>query len=227
MSIPTYAPDLNAISLDKLKERLKSIRLLSSQKPLLEDIDKRFAVLEQHGIENLAQLQDSLKTKSRLQKFAAKTALPPDYLTLLRREVNGFIPKPITLKDFPHINQDTVHRLEAVGIKTTAQLFPHVLNAPDRHIFAQQNQVDAQDLLILTKLTDVARLKWVGPLFARLLVESEFDTVEKILNADPGNLYRGILHTNAATRIYSGKFNQEDLAAWLETIQDTPRVIQY
>ena len=227
MAIPAYTPDLNTYSLDQLKVRLKTTRLLSSHRLLLEDIDERFACLAQHGMDNLAQLQKALKTKLNVQAFAEKTSLPLEYLTLLRREVNGILPKPIALKDFPGMNPKAVLRLDQLGIKTTAQLFPHVLTPQNRKSFSDLNQLALDDLLLLTKLTDLARLKWTGPVFARLLAASEFDTVEKILDANVEDLYRSLLRTNTATPIYKGSFNLADFAAWLDTVRDVPRVIQY
>jgi hypothetical protein len=101
MTTSGYYLDLGKFSLKKLKGLLKSTRLLPSQQILQEKIDERFACLEGNGIENLEQLQKALKTKSAVQSFAEATGLPPDYLTILRREVNSYLPKPVDLKDFP------------------------------------------------------------------------------------------------------------------------------
>ena len=37
-----------------------------------------------------------------------KTGLPVEYLTVLRREVNSYQPRPSNLKDFPGVNPETV-----------------------------------------------------------------------------------------------------------------------
>jgi hypothetical protein len=82
--------------------------------------------------------------------------------------------------------------------------------------------------LELTKLTDVARLKWVGPKFARLLIESEYDTAEKVVHADYPELYQALIRTNAEKEIYQGKFGMEDLRSWVTVaIQDVPLVVEY
>jgi len=227
MTAPQYYPDLKTITLNQFKERLITIRLLSSQQLLLDDIDERFSCLVQHGITNLEQLQRAIKTKSDVQAFAALTGLPFEYLVVLRRQVNGIRPKPIDLKDFPGVNMVVIHKLEKIGIRNTAQLFPYVLTPQDRTEFSDRNQIPPADLLQLTKLTDVARLKWAGPIFARLLVASEYDTVEKILNANVEELYHALVQTNAAKGIYNGKFKPEDLETWVDTVRDTPLVIQY
>lgn len=223
-----YYPDLGAFSLAKLKSLLKIVRLLPSQRILLENMDDRFTRLEQSGVENLEQLKKALKTTSAVQSFAQATGLPVDYLTILRREANSYEPKPIDLKDFPGVNPSVIRKLRQLGIKTTEQLFPHVLTRKSRREFAKQNHIEEQDLLELTKLTDVARTKWVGPKFARLLLESGYDTVEKIAAADYRELHQALVRANESSGIYQGKFGIEDMKTWIAVVAQTvPQVIQY
>jgi hypothetical protein len=223
-----YAIDLSTFSLMKLKHNIENTRTLPSQKILEEDIDERFACLEQHGLENLQQLQTALKTKKEVQSFAQETGLPVDYLTILRREVNSYQPKPIQLKDFPRVNPEVIQKLDRIGIKQTRQLFPHVLTREDRRAFAEENQIADDDLLELTRLTDIARLKWVGPKFARLLIESPYDSVEKIANSDYETLYLALAEVNEEQEIYKGNIGEEDLKNWVNfVVQDVPQIIQY
>jgi len=223
-----YYLDLNAFSIAKLKDLFKNTRLLPSQQILQENIDERFACLEQNGIENLGQLQKALKTKSDVESFAKVTGLPIDYLTILRREVNSYQPKPINLRDFPGVNPDVVHKLHQIGIKNTKQLFPNVLTRKSRSEFSKQNQIKYEIILELTKLTDVARLKWVGPKFARLLIESEYDTVEKIAKSNYKELHLALVRVNKESGIYKGNFGIEDMKSWVNVaVQDVPQVIQY
>jgi hypothetical protein len=223
-----YNLDLGTFSLTKLKNLLKTTKLLPSQQILLEKIDENFSCLEENGIENLDQLQKALNTKSAIHSFAAATGLPLDYLTVLRREVNSFQPKPIELKDFPGIDPDIVRKLHQIGVKNTEQLFPYVLTHQARSKLAEQKQIEYEDILKLTKLTDVARIKWVGPKFARLLIESEYDTVEKIADSNYQELFLALNRVNQKTGMYKGKFGIEDMKSWVNiVVQDVPRVIQY
>ena len=223
-----YYLDLCAFNLEKLKALLKSTRLLPGQRILQENIDERFACLKQNGIENLQQLQKALKTKTNVQSFASATGLPVDYLTILRREVNSYQPKPINLRDFPGVNPEVIRKLDKIGIKNTKQFFAIVLTREERNEFAGQNQIEYEDILELTKLTDLARMKWVGPKFARLLVESEYDTVEKVVNSNYEELYHALVLTNEDNGIYTGKFGIEDMKSWVNiVVQDVPQVIQY
>lgn len=223
-----YYIDLNKFSLEKLKKRIKIFRLLPSQQILRDSIDERFASLERNGIENLQQLRDTLKTKSDVQSFAVETGLPVDYVTILRREANSYMPKPINIKDFTGLNLEVVNKLGQFGINNTFQLFPHVITREGRNTFAKQMGIKDEDMLELTKLTDVARLKYVGPKFARLLIETEFDTVENIANSNHEDLFHALIRANETSGIYKGKFGIEDMESWINiVVQDMPQVIEY
>ena len=229
MSPSDYYLDLNAFSLEKLQYLFETTRMLPSQQILQDNIHERFACLRQNEIENLQQLQTALKSKKDVQSFAETTGLPAEYLTVLnRREVNSYQPKPINLKDFPGVDQEVVLKLELVGIKNTKQLFARVITGERRNVLAAQNQIEDAAILELTKLTDLARMKWVGPKFARLLVESDYDTVAKVINSDYEVLYQNLVLTNEEAGVYKGKFGIEDMKSWVTVvIQDVPQVIQY
>jgi hypothetical protein len=103
-----------------------------------------------------------------------------------------------------------------------------VLTPQDRTALAGKHQIAQRDLLDLTKLTDVARLKWVGPKFARLLIESGYDTVEKVANSDCHELYLALLRANEQSGTYRGMIGIEDLKLWVEVVvQEVPQVVQY
>jgi hypothetical protein len=223
-----YYLDLSEFSLQKLRERLKSIRLLPCQQILLENIDQRFACLEAHGIHNLGQLQNALRSKTNGRLLAEETALPVDYVTILRREVNSYQPEPIKLSDFPGVKPDIVQKLHQIGIQNTKQLFPHILTRKDRREFSKQHLINYEDILELTRLADIARLKWVGPKFAKLLIESEYDTVEKVAKSDYAELYHAITLVNEEKDIYKGMIGINDMKLWVNVyVQDVPLVIQY
>jgi hypothetical protein len=226
--MPDYYPDLEKFSLNKLQKIIETTRLLPSQKILQENTEERFACLKKNGIENLQQLQEALQTKKNILAFAQKTGLPIEFLTLLRREVNSYQPKPILLKDFPGINPEDVQKLAQIGIRNTKQLFERVTTPDARAELMEQTQIEPGKLLELTKLSDMARMKWVGPKFARLLVESEYDTAEKVIQADYTELYQDLIRTNQERGIYKGKFGLNDMKSWVKVmIQEVPLVIQY
>ena len=66
--------------------------VLPDRKILQEKIPERFTIWGPMGIKNLKDLIDALKTKAKIDTFAQKSGLPQDYLVVLRREANSYIP---------------------------------------------------------------------------------------------------------------------------------------
>jgi len=222
-----YYIDLKAISLSEYKKELEQAELLPSRKILKEDIQQRFACLSQHGIKSLDDLLRALKTPEKLKAFAQKTGLPEDYLVILKREIGSSQPKPVNLKDFPGISQDTIQKLETLGIGNTKQLFSLVKTPDDRQELGHKTGISGADILELTKLTDVSRIRWVGANFARLLVDSEWDTVEKVAQADYHQLYNELVRINKEKEYFKGMFGLNDMKLCVNAAKLVPAAIQY
>jgi hypothetical protein len=223
-----YSIDLGTYPLRRLQDRLAHIHLSASQEILRENLKGRFQKLEGLGIHNLQQLQAALKDKKAVAAFALQSGLPQEYLTVLRRWVNGYQLKPIRLADFPPADPAAVAQLEGMGIKDTLQLFPRIKTPEARTRLAAESGIGSEEILKLTKLTDLARLKWVGPKFAHLLLVSGFDTVEKVARADGIALYHHLQKVSTETGVYSGGFSEDDINLWVQYIVcDVPLSIVY
>ena len=223
-----YYIDLATFSIDILQSRLGHIHLTPSQQVLTEDMDARFAILQAQGIHNLQQLQIALKTKKTLAAFAERSGLPLDFLTVLRRWVNGYHPKPVRLADLPPVDPNAVDRLAAQDIHDTLELFPKVRTPALRADLAEETKISPEQIMLLTKLTDLCRLKWVGPKFAHLLLVSGYDTVEKIARADGIALYHHLQRVSKESGVYQGGFGEDDINLWVKHIVcDVPLTITY
>ena len=77
-----YHIDIEQYGLQRFKNNLKSRDLIPSRVTLKDGLDENFRVLELNGITNLKELIDTLKTKSKLERFAEETGLSVEYLTL-------------------------------------------------------------------------------------------------------------------------------------------------
>ncbi len=158
-----YHIDLEKFSLDEFKNKISESELIPSRKMLKDDIDARFKVLKDNNIHNLQDLTNILKTPKKTREFAQKSGLPEDYLLILRREVNSYTPKPVNLEKFPGVEKETVNKLKSAGIKNTAHLFKKVKTPEDRIKLAAELEISEEEILELTKLADLSRIKWVGP----------------------------------------------------------------
>lgn len=225
--VDNYYIDLEMYPLTRFKQELNKSELLPSRKILKEQIDNRFKILEQNGIGNLQDLVNSLKTPKKAREFADKSGLPQDYILILRREVNSYLPKPVHLEKFPGIEKDTLSKLNNIGIKNTAHLFKRIKNDNDRNKLAAETEINPEEIVELTKLTDLSRVKWIGPVFARMFLDSGTDTVEKLSKADARTLYKKLIEINDKKRYTKSRFIESDVEICIKVSKMVPRAINY
>lgn len=223
-----FMPDLSAVSLAEFKRMLRTGRLLPSRRPLLDDVDAQFARLEKAGLANVHNLQMALSSDTKLKRLAAQTSVPENYLKLLRREVSNSLPTPVRFRNVPNLASETVEKLEALEIPDTEALFPWVCTAAARRKLAEETGFTAAEILWLTRLVDVSRIKWVGPKLARLIVDTEYDSVEKLAAADPQALLAALNRAKARHGAYQGALGIDDIESWVRlVVRNTPLVIEY
>lgn len=222
-----YYIDLEAISLLDYETELEGTELLPSRMILKEDMHARFEILDRHGTHNLKDVLTILKTPEKIKAFAQLSGLPEEYLAILKREIASSQPKPVALADFPGIKKVTIEKLAQLGIKDTRQLFAFVQSENDRKELSKKTEIPDEEILELTKLSDVVRIRWVGANFARLLVDSPYDTLEKVSGADYEKVYAALVKINQEKRYFKGMFGANDMKMCVAAARNVPRVIHY
>jgi hypothetical protein len=167
--------------------------------------------------------ENTKKTK----EFAEKSGLNSGYLSILRREVNSYISKPVNLEKFPSIKKDTISKLNDIGIKNSSHLFKIVKTEAERNQLAAEIGVNNKEILELTKLTDLSRVKWIGPVFARIFLESGIDTVEKLSKSHAETLYKQLIEINRKKGYTKAKFVKNDVRLCIDVAKMVPKAIQY
>ncbi|WP_296386934.1 DUF4332 domain-containing protein [Winogradskyella sp.] len=222
-----YYIDLKSISIDAYKEILKTTILIPSWKVLENDIDKNLNIIKKHDIKNLDELLIILKDKSKIQEFSKKSGLPDNYLAVLKRVVNGYRQKPNRIKDFTCVSEDIVLKLEKIGIKNTLKLYEEILTDGKRNELSRNAGIGDNEILKLTKLTDLSRIRWVNHTFAYVLLESGYDTAEKVANANYRELYETIKQLNNEKKIYNAHIGVNDMKMIIESAQSLDFEIEY
>jgi hypothetical protein len=175
-----YFIDAESTSLAALRERLQSTDLIPSQEPLLEGITEKISALDKAGIHSLADLRANLKASKSLTILSKSSGISEDYLVLLRRTIEGFFPKPRPFKGMDWLDKTVVRRLQQAGLNNTQQLF---------EAWADQSPeipgLDKKDLAELVAISNLCRIQWVSPSYARALVAAGFGNASKIASADP------------------------------------------
>ena len=222
-----YYIDLEKISIDDYRIKLESAYLPPSRMILKDRLDERLGYFKSIGIENVKGLIQLLKKKDKFAELSKVECLSVNYLTILLRELKSTLPKPNKIKDFVGISKDIADKLEKIGIKNTEKLYDKVISKTDRQDLAYITGIRDKDILELTKLADLSRIKWVGVTFARMLYDLGIDTVEKASKTDPVKLHASINQLNKEKSIYKGQIGLNDMKIFVNAAKEMPLDIEY
>jgi hypothetical protein len=222
-----YYIDLEKITIDDYRIKLESAYLPPSRMILKEKLDERFGYFKSIGIKNVKELIQSLRKKDNFSELSLVDFLSVDYLTILLRELKSTHPKPNKIQDFNVISKDSVEKLEHIGIKNTEKLYDKVITKTDRQKLADSTGIVYADILELTKLTDLSRIKWVGVTYAQMLYNLGVDTVEKVSKSDPIDLHSRINQMIKEHNIFKGTIGLNDVNILVETASELPLEIEY
>ena len=222
-----YYIDLEKLSIDDYRLKLESGYLPPSRMMLKDNLEERFAYFKTLGISNVKDLILLLKKKDKFSEFTRQDVFAGDYLTILLRELNSTLPKPNKLADFLEIRAGAVSNLEKIGISNTEKLYDKVLSKSDRQNLSQATGINMEDLLTLTKLADLSRIKWVGVTYAQMLYELGVDTVDKVSKSDPIDLHDRINRMIKEKNIFKGSIGLNDVKILIAAAGELPLDIEY
>jgi hypothetical protein len=222
-----YYIDLEKLSIDNYRIKLESAYLPPSRLILKDKLDVRFGYFKSIGIKNVKELIQLLKKKDKFAELSKVDCFSGDYLTILLRELNSTLPKPNKISDFIEIAKETIDNLEKIGITNTEKLYDKVAKKSDRQKLADLTGVKYQDILELTKLADLSRIKWVGVTYAQMLYDLGVDTVEKVSKSDPNDLHTRINQMIKEKNIFKGAIGLNDVIILIESANDLPLEIEY
>lgn len=206
-----YHLDAQKISLDDVRKRIEATDLVPSRASLLDGLGTKMKALEQQGIATLAELRSELRTTKRLEALAKSTGIDAQYLTLLRREVEGWFPKPLPLKDFDGLPQSEVARLERAGICDSAALYEATDSQSRRTALANALGMDFATLETFAHLVDLTRVQWTSPTAARMLLEAGCNSAAKLAGMDADELYEALARVNAGNKFFKGRIGLRDV----------------
>jgi len=222
-----YYIDLEQFSLQKFRHILETKELLPGRRILRENIQERFEIVASMGITNLKELVEVLKTKKQVERFSLDSGLPQDYVVLLRREANSYLPKPVNLKDIPEVDPQHIEGLASAGIKNTKQLFDRGRSKSDRAGLSKQTGVPAVDLLELVGLSDLARISGVGPVFARIIYDAGYDSLARLSDASADEVYEQLVVLNREKEFTRARFTEKDVRFCILAAGELPKVIAF
>jgi len=224
----TYHLDLESFSLEDFARILQTEPLLPSQRILKEEVEACFEVLASLGLYNLKDLLAALSTKKKIEQFAQRSGLSPDYLTILRRRAGIYTPAPVTLDKFPGVAPEHIQSLAALGIKDSRQLFERACSRLARAELAAAAHVPEAALVELVKLCDLVRAPYIGAVWARLFYAAGADTLARLVASLPEQLCANLQTANDQLRLTKSSIpSVQDMASSLNLYRLIPLVAEY
>ena len=211
-----YFIDMEKISIDDYRIRLMLAYLPPSRLILKDNLIARFEYFKSIGINNIKELTLLLKNENKFALLSNIEIFSNEYLTILQRELKSIHPKPNKFIDFVEIREDTIKKLEKAGLSNTEKLYNKVFKFSDRKILSESIEINYADILKLTKLADLSRIKWVGVTYAQLLYNLGVDTVDKISKSDPVELHVKINWFIKDTNVFKGAIGLNDVKILIE-----------
>lgn len=211
-----YYFNLEKMGISKLREYMMRTELFPSHKLLLDNLEEKLDIIVSQGIDNTFQLKKSLKTKKNIAEFAEKTDIEVDYLTVLRRFINGLQIKPLDLAGFSIIDNSLLKKLLASGIKNTEQLYKQIEDFDDKMIFKKSFYIDDRTLELIAGIADISRLRYVGHSYAMILIEAGYDSIEKIKSADLMELHKLLTAVNNKRKYVKTNISLKDMKFLIE-----------
>jgi hypothetical protein len=222
-----YYIDLEKITIDDYQKKLESAYMPPGRMILKDRLDERFGCFREIGISNVNELIQILKKKNKFTELSKVDCLSGEYLAILLRELNSTLPKPNKLADFDCISKHTIDSLAKNGIKNTRELYDKVLTKTDRQKLAGITGIEYSEILELTKLTDLSRIKWVGVTFSQILCALGIDSVEKVSKSDAVDLHTRINQFIKEKNIFKGRIGINDIRILIESSSEVPLEIEY
>jgi predicted flap endonuclease-1-like 5' DNA nuclease len=118
-------------------------------------------------------------------------------------------------------------KLEAAGIKTTADLLAQCGSVKGRKGTAEQTGIDEQKLLAFANMADLMRISGVGSEFSELLEAAGVDTVKELQHRNVDNLVSKMVEVNEKRKLTRRTPNSTEVAKWVEQAKTLPPMISH
>lgn len=204
---------------------LQTKELLPGRKMLLEQLDEHFAILGKYNITNLSELLCALNLKNKLTAFSRMSGINLNYLTLLRREAQSYIARPVPLHEMPVTNGEMVERLYNMQIKNSKHLFLKAYKRKDRGHLSLNGNFNYAELNTLVHLCDLIRITGVGPIFARILFDAGIHSLSAFIGTDKILLSKTINEGMESFKV-TGKISPRDIEYCLDYALYLPDVLE-
>ena len=206
-----YSIDPALISLDEFRELTASSRIMPARMILQEQMEQRFSVLHDHGMDHLGDLLRILGSKSKIEAYSRQTGLSMDYLVLLKREAGSYLARPFPLVNFPGIPFEYIELLKSRGLKSTRDIYEKLQTGQEQSEFSGTSGIPQYRLKEIYTLCELSRITGVGGVFARILYEAGIQSTEDFAHMDPPELLERSRQVIEKYGYEAGKLGEKDM----------------
>ena len=138
------------------------------------------------------------------------------------------------MADYPIIDIEGIGKvyapkLQAVGIKTVADLLERGKNPKGRKELAETTGISDKLILKWVNMSDLFRVKGIGPEYSELLEKAGVDTVKELRHRVPEHLHAKLEEANTSTgkplvRVLPGL---KAVQSWVEAAKQLEPVVTY
>jgi hypothetical protein len=206
-----YYPDTDKVSLKDVQKRIEVSDLVPSRSSLLSDIGGKFNALNAAGFKTLATLRKELKNAKNIPALAKKARIDKSYLTLLRREIESWFPKPFPLGAFNSFPEKQIGILVANGLRNSALFYDATDSARKRAAIARKTGINKEVIDSLYAQVALTRIQWVSPLAACMLIGAGYGSASKVAGADPDKMFDRLDRANKQNKYFKGTIGLRDV----------------
>ena len=158
-----YAADLSKIATDDFAQSLLEVELIPSRRVLKDHILDVVVALHERDVHDLEALRRLLRDKRGHGRLAPELGVDAGYLTLLAREVNAYLVKPLALARIEGLQEPELERMAAAGVTSTRDCYERAATTLGRSSLAAETGLPAERLLEVLELCDLLRVTGLGP----------------------------------------------------------------
>jgi len=206
-----YSVDLSKIKIKDFVKLLKSIDLLPGRRVLLNGLDEIAELFEKNGVTNLAAIQKILKNKNTYEDIAKQYQTTNDYLTVLNREINSYINKPIKLAEIPAISKKALVKFNQIEIKTTKDLYDTCVLNKDQKAVMEKTGISMTEIEEFLSLSDLLRINGVGPAYAMILYKIGIKSVKNYYETDSNVILEKFQKENQGNKYIKANLGIKDV----------------
>jgi predicted flap endonuclease-1-like 5' DNA nuclease len=133
------------------------------------------------------------------------------------------------IKEIEGIGETYAPKLQSVGIKTVAELLERGKTPKGRKELAEDTGISEKLILKWVDMSDLFRIKGIGPEYSELLEKAGVDTVKELRHRVPEHLHAKLKEANTMTGkpLVRALPSLKSVQAWVEAAKELKPVVTY